>query len=186
MNQELFDGRPVNPTTGSHLPVLMKLVGMTSGPVLELGSGYYSTPFLHWACFPGKRRLVTYETSPEWWNYCKHFQSDFHEVYLTDGARVVDTSTQEPRFIETNWDPTKINLPWSVAFVDHDGVREMSVRHLLQTEYVVCHDTENKGARYWGLTRVPKLFKYHWDYDGVHPRTSVYSNVHELSEFHIP
>ena len=41
----------------SHLPVLIKLMAMTSGDVLEVGTGIYSTPFLHWACFSQGRNL---------------------------------------------------------------------------------------------------------------------------------
>ena len=35
---------------GSHLPVLIHLMNHTTGDVLELGTGLYSTPYLHHAC----------------------------------------------------------------------------------------------------------------------------------------
>ena len=53
----------INITWGSHLPILIKLVGETTGDILELGIGLYSTPFLHWSCFPNKRKLVSYESA---------------------------------------------------------------------------------------------------------------------------
>ena len=36
---------------GTHLPVLMDIVSKTDGPILEIGTGVFSTPYLHWACF---------------------------------------------------------------------------------------------------------------------------------------
>jgi hypothetical protein len=152
-----------NPYLGSHLPVLMKLVGMTDGPILELGSGTYSTPYLHWACAPTKRPLVTYETNPEWWKFTKDFQEDFHTVALV-----------------TDWSAANFDRPWSIAFVDHDGVRSETVRRILHAEYIVCHDTENRGARRWGLLPVHRWFQWQWRYDAFRPCTTVFSNVHDL------
>jgi len=158
-----------HPFLGSHLPVLMKLVASTKGPILELGSGTYSTPYLHWACLPSKRPLVTYETNPEWWPFTQQFQADFHTVGLVN-----------------EWASLDLSRLWSIAFVDHDGVRSDSVRKLRHAEYVVCHDTENKGARRWGLTGVGRWFHWQWEYAVVRPYTTVFSNVHDLTGFQIP
>ena len=160
---------PTHPNLGSHLPVLMKLVAMTDGPILELGSGPYSTPYLHWACYPTKRRLFTYETNPEWWEFTKKFRADFHRTYLV-----------------SDWSSVKFNRPWSIAFVDHDGVRSETVRQVVHAEYVVCHDTENKGERRWGLVRVGRWFQSRWKYTAPRPNTTIFSNMHDLTGFSIP
>jgi hypothetical protein len=147
----------------------MKLVGMTEGPILELGSGTYSTPYLHWACAPTHRPLSTYETDPEWWKFTQNFRADFHTAALV-----------------TEWSTVALDRPWSIAFVDHDGIRSETVRRLLHADYVVCHDTNNKGARRWGLTQVHRWFRSRWDYAVFNPRTTVFSNTHDLTGFHIP
>jgi len=165
-----MSGVRTHPYLGSHLPVLMKLVGMTEGPILELGSGTYSTPYLHWACAPTKRPLSTYETNPEWWwEFTQNFRAGFHRVALV-----------------ADWSTVPLNLPWSIAFVDHDGVRSETVKRLRHAQYVVCHDTNNKGARRWGLTRVNQWFQSRWDYSAFNPRTTVFSNTHDLTELSIP
>jgi hypothetical protein len=146
----------------------MKLVGMTTGPILELGSGSYSTPYLHWTCAPSKRPLVTYETNPEWWEFTKQFQSEFHNTMLV-----------------SDWSSVHFDHPWAIAFVDHDGVRSETVRRLLHAEYVVCHDTENKGQRRWGITGVARWFRWQWKYAEYRPNTTIFSNTHDLTGFAI-
>lgn len=49
----------------THLAVLMEAVRRTAGPVLELGVGLYSTPVLHWLCYPTNRRLVSYDSDAQ-------------------------------------------------------------------------------------------------------------------------
>ena len=81
----LHPSNKMGPNRGSHLPVLIKLVHMTDGPIIELGCGMYSTPFLHWACRPHGRLLTTYENNPEWFRFVKQFErDDYHKVVLVD------------------------------------------------------------------------------------------------------
>ncbi len=60
---------------GTHMACLIAAVINTTGPVLELGSGHYSTPLLHVLCSPhdGKpaRLLVSTETELNWLNKLK-------------------------------------------------------------------------------------------------------------------
>ena len=44
----------------SHLPLLMAVMARTDGPVLELGMGYGSSLFLHWACAACPREIVDF------------------------------------------------------------------------------------------------------------------------------
>ena len=155
---------------GSHLPVLMKVVGMTTGDIVELGTGTNSTPFLHWSCYPTKRHLVSYDCQPKYFPYAEMFRDDFHEVH----------------FVE-DWDKIDLAKPWSVAFVDHspNTRRIVDIKRLLHAEYVVVHDTENKRDKDYGYSEIFPLFKYHYKYREVMPHTSVLSNVHDLSNFRI-
>lgn len=150
------------------MPVLMKITHMTSGPILELGSGMYSTCYLHWACYPMKRKLVTYESKAEWFDFAKQFSTDFHSVH----------------FVE-NWDVPDLSEPWSMAFVDHapDERRLEEIKRLLHAEYIVVHDTENRSDRKYKFSSILKLFKYRYKYSDAYPHTSVFSNKHDLANF---
>ena len=82
----------LHPNRGSHLPVLLKAVQLTNGPILELGSGVCSTTFLHWMCRPYKRRLVTYENNPDHYGFANKHKADFHEIHCIDDWDTVDLS----------------------------------------------------------------------------------------------
>lgn len=154
---------------GSHLPILMKLVSLTTGSILELGCGMYSTTYLHWACYPTKRRLVTYEQNPAYFPFAQLSIADFHEVHCIDNYGIIDLSE-----------------PWSIAFVDHDqtlNLRSNEIKRLIHADYVVAHDTERRVARKYGYTEIYDLFKYRWQYVDARPNTSVFSNKHDLRDF---
>lgn len=155
---------------GSHLPVLSTIVPLTTGPILELGMGYCSTPYLHWACFPSKRRLVSYESEPPYFGYASTWKADFHEVHCI-----------------RDWNSIDISGPWTVAFVDHhpNGRRVHEIRRLVHAEYVVIHDTENSNEHGYHLSTVKNLFKYRYKYNAAFPYTSIWSNFHDVSGFEV-
>jgi len=158
---------------GSHLPVLMKLFGITNGPIIELGSGTFSTPYLHWACFPNKRPLLTLEDHKDWFDsYMGQFKSDYHEI----------------KFVE-DWNAIDLSTPWSIAFVDHDNQqgrkRYQDVSRLTHADYVVCHDAENYSNHKYGYFHNYREFKYRWKYTACYPYTMVFSNKHNLKDFTI-
>lgn len=160
------------PSRGSHLPVLIKLVQMTTGPILELGYGMYSTHYLHWACYPTNRTLVTYESHPSWIDFAKQFHVGNHTVHCV-----------------TNWDEIDVSPPWSIAFIDHEEDRRaLESRKLAHAEYVVVHDTDGAADRKRKNRILPlrSEFKYHFQYCVSRPHTMVFSNVHDLREFRIP
>lgn len=159
------------PFRGSHLPLLMQAVARTTGPILELGCGLYSTTPLHWACFVPKRKLVTYENNPDYYEFLKAYATDWHEVHCI-----------------SSWDAIDISGPWSVAFVDHDSPEERDrrfreVQRLGHAEYVVVHDTERANERRHRLTEMNSLFKYRYKFRDAIPNTTVFSNVHDLADF---
>jgi len=153
---------------GSHLPVLIKLVSMTSGSILELGSGIYSTSFLHWESYRTKRRLVTFENNPQYYEWASQCQNEYHKVHCID-----------------DWDSIDISEPWSIAFVDHSPAhrRAIEIERLLHADYIVAHDTENSEAHKYGYNKVLKLFRHRYKYNVVRPYTSIFSNKHDLKDF---
>lgn len=162
--------RRLYPNRGSHLPVLIKLVSMTDGPILELGCGLYSTTFLHWACRGAKRRLVTYEHNPDFYEFLKEYGNDYHEVHCI-----------------TDWDAIDISERWSIAFIDHEpGPRRyIEAKLLTHSDYVICHDTNNAYNHKYNYFKMYHKFKYRYKYTGDHPHTTIFSNYHDVRNFQI-
>jgi hypothetical protein len=153
---------------GDHLPVLMRALSITTGPVVELGSGFFSTPVLHWACYPKRRWLCTYENDPVCFNAVTMYGSRDHLVKLV-----------------TDWDDVDLSTPWSVAFVDHEpGVRRIvDVLRLKHAEYIVCHDTEDRREHRYGWNTILDQFAYRFRFKSRVHCTTVFSNVHDVSTF---
>jgi hypothetical protein len=150
---------------GSHLPILIKLVNQTKGDILELGMGLYSTPFLHWACFPD-RTLVSYESDFDCWFKNVGYENKTHLVQL---AR--------------NWDNIFIDRDWDIALVDHSPSqrRIVEIKRLANfAKYIVIHDTQ-RNSRFCDLNQIWPLFKYRYDYTKAVPHTTVVSNFVDLS-----
>jgi len=149
------------------MPVLMHLVAKTTGSILELGVGYCSTPYLHWICYPTKRRLLSCENNPEYYRFAESWKDTFHEVHCI-----------------TDWDSVDLSAPWSIAFVDHspEPRRAEEMKRLTHADYVIAHDTENNNNKRYRFSTIFHLFKYRIKYTKAYPYTSVFSNKHDLSE----
>jgi hypothetical protein len=162
-----FNWKHFKKSDGSHLPVLMKLLSVTDGPILELGAGFFSTPFLHWMCNGKRRKLVTYESSQKYFDVARNFITDFHEVHLID-----------------DWDKLDLSQHWNIIFIDHGpGVRrnvEMA-RVANCADYVVVHDTEAKSDWHYNFSKAFHLYKNRFDYKKAYPETSVLSNFKDLT-----
>lgn len=156
--------------TSTHFPMLIKCVQMTKGKVIELGSGMFSTPLLHWLCFDDKRPLTSYESYPHYLEFAKKFESDFHKVVF-----VKDWATEE------------FNDKYSVVFIDHsiNGRKHTrgddAVRFKDIAEYVVLHDAGDEAHEKYGYAEIYPQFKYRYDWKGCYPHTTVLSNFHDLS-----
>jgi len=159
---------------GSHLPLLIKLLEITEGPVLELGMGLFSTPFLHWACFEKKRRLLSCET-----------KSRFNTFWIFDDKREKgnDYSYHSFQFIE-DWNDLDLSEHWSVVLVDHapGPRRKEEIRRLANNaDYIVVHDTNGRNDWHYKYTEVYPLFKYRYD-SKFYPQTTILSNLKDLSK----
>src|SRR3990172_8346516 len=156
--------------TGSHLPVLMKLLNITDGDVLEMGMGYFSTTFLHWACLG--RNLVSYESEVEFYEqFARGFKTDNHKLYLVN-----------------DWDLADIEKPWDIALIDHSPSlrRAVDIRRLANTtKYIVVHDTDWRQGKYYHYEEVLPLFKYRYDHIVSTCHTSVVSNLVNLAGFKV-
>lgn len=162
-----FVPRHFKPSDGSHLPILVKLVMMTDGPILELGTGFFSTPMLHWLCAEKRRKLVSYDSSEKFIEVAKNYIADFHEIHLV-----------------ADWSKINISEHWSIVLVDHAPGQQRKVemaRVANNADYVIVHDSEPRNDKYYHYSEVAPLYKYRYDYDKVYPHTSVFSNIKDLS-----
>ncbi len=146
--------------------MLMKLVKVTTGPILELGGGFFSTPFLHWSCYFDKRKLITMDNETYYFNELKQYENDYHKVYLVD-----------------DWDKMDLSGHWDIALIDHHPNlrRKEEIRRLANSvDFIVVHDTEGRWDRKYQYSEIYPLFKYRYDFTDELPNTSVFSNFKDL------
>jgi hypothetical protein len=154
----------------------------TSGPILEMGCGLFSTVFLFWACVPTQRRLVTMESENQYYNWLTDFKNPRNKCHM-DHHKIIKVA---------NWNDVDLSENWSVAFVDHspDSRRATDIARLTHADYVVVHDAEPGEDRkrvangYEPISSVYKLFRYHYLYTGASPNTLILSNKYDLTGFH--
>lgn len=160
-----------NSSYGSHLPVIVRVVEATNGPILELGMGTYSTPILDLLCRESKRLLVSYDNDPDWFEKNKAWECDFHKVYFVD-----------------NYDKADIdNVHWGVAIIDHKPAerRIIDIERLAQkVNFLIVHDTEETWEKDFHYRSVFPLFKYRYDYTICRPATTILSNFFDPSELY--
>lgn len=156
------------------LPMLLEAMNRTSGNVLELGAGVFSTPILHWLCERQRRSLLTIENSRGWYNFTR--------TYLR---------TPLHTFIHVqHWDDAKsaIEKEWDVVLVDHSPSdrRVVEIRLLANlAKYLVVHDSEPGKERDYHYSQIYPLFKYKFDFTLADHQTVVLSNFFTLADFWI-
>lgn len=160
-----------DPSWGSHIPVLIDVFNNSEGPVLELGTGPFSTPLLHTLCVENNRMLISYENNPEFFKMHASFINEFHQIKLID-----------------DWDKAEIeNTHWGLVLVDHRPAQRRIVetkRLVKNADYIVIHDSEPRLTREYRYDLIYPLFKYRLDYilrpDYAH--TTVLSNLRDLTK----
>lgn len=151
----------------THISTLLVAIQATEGKVIELGGGQSSTPFLHWVCKAGERKLITYDDNQEYYEYEYGFKSPLHAVKKVE-----------------NWDDVPVE-PCGVLFVDHHPSYRRSIdaiRFKDVADLVVIHDTERDDENYRNSEIWPH-FKYHYTYKDARPWTSIVSNKIDVTNF---
>jgi hypothetical protein len=146
----------------THMPMLIKCVQATDGPVMECGSGLASTPLLHWLCHDKARQLWSFEEKEEYYKYARKFQSKYHRIRLVDFKKF------------------NVKGHWSVALVDQSTrMRTPTILYLKdKVDYIVIHDTQAESVYHYA--DMWKEFKYVHHWKGCTPWTSVVSNFKNL------
>lgn len=149
---------------GTHIPILIKAMEMSKGPVLELGSGFSSTPFLFWLCKDQGRKFVSYDNDQGWIE-----KVGYPIEYVAD------------------WDKTDIDsIHWSVVLIDHrPGERRPidAARLKDKADFIILHDSEPELDRFYGYEKIYPLFKYRFDYTKFLPNTTVLSNLIDVRKY---
>lgn len=148
------------------MPMLIKTVQMTDGDVIEYGSGYFSTPLLHWLLAGTGRKLKTYESVPEYYSFAKNFRSRTHSIVLID-----------------DWDKIEVKGHPSVVFIDHVTDRRAvdALRWKDSADYIVLHDSETDTYKY---STVYPQFRWRYDWRFCNPYTTVLSNFKDLRKLY--
>lgn len=160
----------------THIALLLKVLDISEGDVIEMGGGIFSTPLLHWYCKNKNRKLITYEDNLDFYNFERQFQSRHHKIRLIKDWNEVDTTKHR-----------------GVVFIDHAGKASVgdwrgfrrgidAIRFKDTADYIVLHDTEQKGWKTYGYDKMWNYFRYRFDWKECVPETSVISNLVDLSK----
>ena len=163
--------REDNIMSASHLPLLMRIIDISQGDMLELGTGYYSTVLFHWMGQMMKRHVYSYENNKAWYEKVKKYESEFHHIILID-----------------DWNELPTDKHWGIIFVDQTPVRwrRMAIaKYAKDADYIVAHDTQVERQRRFHLERTLQTFKYRFDYQKLMPNTSVVSNFIDVTQLRL-
>ena len=141
----------------THQQLLVRTALKTTGTILELGSGWYSTPVLHEIATAMGRRLITVDNDPEWLATFEVMRSDLHELISV-----------------SSWDQFKPAEHYGMAFVDHAPGERRSIemnRLRGRVDVFVIHDTEAAG---YGFEKSLPTFQHIETDKSATPWTSLY------------
>lgn len=156
--------------TSTHFPMLIKTVQNTTGTVIELGSGMFSTPLLHWLLFDTGRKLISYESYQHYLDFANKFRSPMHEV----------------KFVK-DWATEPFTERYSVVFIDHSISKRAhsrgddALRFKDLADYIVLHDAGKHSHEKYGYENIYPHFKYRHDWEGNKVATTVLSNTQDLA-----
>lgn len=131
---------------GSHLPPLLACIAQSTGPILEIGVGHFSTPHLHALCESLDRDLLSVEPDPEW-------MAQFRSIYHTR------------RHYFSTTIPTTFSQRFGAALIDHSPGgenRANAFRALLpHCDFIVMHDAQKDAENFKAVE--PLLINlHHW------------------------
>ena len=156
---------------GTHLPCLIKALSKTTGDILELGTGLFSTPYLRYSAMLSGRLLVSYENYKEWYDFMLKYwtSNDNHQI----------------NFIEEYKD-APIDKDWDIVLIDQtpDSSRnEEAIRLKDKAKYIIIHDSNPSNYKVTHYDELFPHFKYKTDWMGDNNRATVLSNIIDLKDF---
>lgn len=154
---------------GSHLPALMACTAVCEGPVLEIGSGNFSTPCLHALCVALGLPLVTTELEDSWREQFLGFSTPMHSV-----LKQTDELLQE--FAQRQW---------GLVLVDDQPQTRMDRLNLFfnSARFVLFHDCNFPDYQQPLDEWLSAHECHHRIYTKYGPYTLAVSKTHPIPEF---
>jgi hypothetical protein len=159
----------------THLRLLVAAALRTSGDILELGCGWYSTPVLHEIARATNRKLWTVDNQPYWLPPFEPFSQNPNHTLIRVG------------WWPELWRKFSDNQVFGLVFVDQGQPieREYAIRHLLKDHHpaqvFVMHDTEEGHA--YGYERTLPMFKWKFTDKSQKVWTTVASNFVDVTKW---
>lgn len=153
---------------GTHIVPLVRCFELSTGDVLEIGTGLYSTPLLDWLCEMYGRKLVSLDTDKKWSSLnIEKYQKPSHDVIFAP-------------------DMDKINITdrhWGLVLIDHSPSprRRIDISRLKNhADYIIIHDSQPSKDWKFRYSKIYPEFKYIFHYNKINPHTTVVSNFKNL------
>ncbi len=158
----------------SHLPMLYCALENTSGQVVEIGSGFGSTPALIEYCEAKSRRFYSFETNKEW---AEKTGSTYISNYLNLSSLFEDEGIKrvfgdiDLLFIDCA--PGEMRKDLIAMFADHANV-------------IVAHDVESGAEYVYGMANILSTFEYaKWYSPEGKPWTAAVSNKIDVTQWQL-
>lgn len=154
---------------GSHLPPLMACVAAGEGPVLEIGSGHFSTPCLHALCSALGHDLVTTELEDSWRAQFEDYATPTHRVLKQTDPLLAEFAKQK----------------WGVVLVDDQADTRVDRLSMFfdSARYVLFHDSNFDCYRQILEDWVAANPCHSRIYTRYGPHTLVVSKTHPIPDF---
>lgn len=153
----------------SYFPALVKALEEVDGPVMEMGMGIFSTPFLHWMCLEQNRNLCSYDDNISYCMKLRDCQTDFHEIGCA-----------------FDWDDAPTDEKWGIVLVDHAPAerRRVDIERLADNaKCIIAHDSQPSSDKNYHYSEIYPLFKYKREYKKGKPETVVLSNFIDVTKW---
>ena len=152
----------------THMPLLLACLRHTTGPVLEIGSGWFSTPLV--AAFATDRLVRTIESNPDWYD----------RISRVATYQPITRHRHQILFVPDYDDAPILDHEWSVVLLDHEppprrGHDAQRLRDHCQL--MIGHDSEHPD---YGYGPVFDTFKYRFTLSSIFPWTTVVSDTDPL------
>jgi hypothetical protein len=150
------------PAWGSHLPILSRVLSVSTGMMMECGIGFHSTPIMHFFSIEHQQPVYSYESDKTWYETHKYWRNNLHKIELV-----------------TDWDTIPIEKHhWGIILIDHEANRRSieAIRAAQYADYVILHDSNERYNRLYHYERVYPYYKYRYIYDKVPNHTTILSN----------
>lgn len=186
------DGDDPMDLVATHQRCLIGAALRTSGPILELGCGWYSTPLLHEIAVVQQRYLVTLDNNDHWlqqfaargWPDHYGFKDRYHQLKYVEWW-------EDAKLTPKDYDLTSVK--WGLVFVDQGppieryyvtkriAPRRSDMVGVSEPDVFVFHDTEDRHP--YGYDRILDKFRYVYHDKCQKAITTVCSNTEDVTKW---